>query len=229
MSQSEIKKLPTEKQTESYTPYKGDPESWHGSRVGSAWARGGGADSLTTTLCGEIDGAEYLVAKYGFYSSGSKEPVHVAMRGLYRTGMTHAEIKKKVAQIIAKSPKEFRKGLTSAASAYLPKIIAKEDEAKKMEDAIFKALGKNKIENIDIEPKRLFARIVSRAKHCYREEGGALSVGQIAERLGFRRSKSPKSLGMQVVLSFFGDCERAGLLVVSGQEEPRTYRLIQPE
>ena len=222
-------KLPTEKQTESYTPYKGDPESWHGSRVGMAWRNGGGGNAVTT-LCGEVDGAEFLT-KHGFASTKFGKQVGVAMRGLYRAGMTHTQIEKKVAQIIAKSPEDVKERLTSAASSFLQKIIIKEDEDKKMEAAILNALGKSKLENerIGIAPKRLFARILSRAKHCYRAEGGALSVGQIAERLGFRRSKSPKSLGMQVVLSFFGDCERAGLLVVSGQEEPRTYRLIQPE
>jgi hypothetical protein len=209
------------------TPYKGNAESWHARKVGPAWNNGGGAYAFTT-LCGEIDGAEWLVMNSGFYGQNFKKQVKVAMGGLYRTGMTHAEIKEKVDQIIAKSPKERRKDLTNAASEYLPKIVAKEEEARKMEDAIFKALGKNTIEGVDATPKRLFARIVSRANHCYREEGGALSVGQIAERLGFKRSTSPKSPGKQAVLGFFGDCERAGLLVISGQEEPRRYQLIQP-
>jgi hypothetical protein len=181
------------------------------------------------TLYGMRNAAEDF-AVHGIHTAlGSRqEVIIIAMRSLHRAGVCHEEIGKKVDQMIAKSKKTDQARLTEAAGTYLEQILGVEKEVAKMETAIFKALGQGKVENehIGTATKRLFARILSRAKHCYEPGGGALSQEQIAECMEFPNGF--KALGSRTIHAMFRNCEDAGLLISTGERHSRRYQLIQP-
>jgi hypothetical protein len=126
--------------------------------------------------------------------------------------------------MIAKSKNTDQKHLTDAAQAYLSKeLIPLEKEAKVMEAAVFAAIS-DKSSKLSDATRKHFARILSRAKHCYEPKGGSLSQEQIAECLGLPSSSG--SSGVKAIRAMLGDCERAGLLITAGEHQHGKYRLI---
>jgi hypothetical protein len=181
------------------------------------------------SLCAGLDGAEHFV-EHGIHAEEKKRhgALCASMWALHRAGVDHNEIGKKVDSMISKSRKADRDYLAKEAGKYLTQIIGMEKDAAKMETAIFAALGRGKVENehIGTAPKRLFARILSRAKHCYAPGGGQLCQSQLAQCMGLPHEF--KSMGVRIVRALLGNCERAGLLIATGEQRARMYRLIQP-
>ena len=209
--------------------YDGDCSTKAAKATAEEWLMKGVAH--VPELTAGMDGALYL-AEHGIHVPLGKrrDALVAALWNLHRVGWASNDIMRVADQIIFSSKKTDQEYLTNEAGKYLEKdLIPLEKAAAKMESAIFKALGQGKTEgkHIGIATKRTFARILSRAKHCYAPKGGALSQEQIAECIGL--SKSWSSIGAKVVRAFFGHCERAGLLVATGEQMARRYRLIQPE
>lgn len=181
-------------------------------------------------LTDAVDGALYL-CEHGINAlkGNRRNTLIAALWNLHRAGWMHKDIMKVADQIVASSRKPDQEYLAKEAGKYLEKdLIPLEKKTAKMETAIFAALGRSKIENksVGAEPRRAFARILSRAKHCYEPEGGKLCQEQIANCIGI--GKSWGFTGYKVVRAFLGNCERAGLLVVTGDKQLRRYRLIDP-
>jgi len=206
--------------------YAGNAESEVAKSVAEGWATRG--FMKTPELAHGIDGALYLAENGIHTEQGLRRSTIVgALWNLHRAGWLANDIMKLADRIIAKSKKVDQAYLTKEAGKFLEKdLIPFEKSAAKMEAAILKALSRGEVsgKHVSTDTRRLFARILSRAKHCYEPGGGALSQEQIAECTGL--GKSWNALGMKVVRAFFGDCERAGLLIASGEKMRRTYRLI---
>jgi hypothetical protein len=207
--------------------YEGKADSEFGGMTALTWQTKG--MSHRPTLCKGLDGAEYF-AEYGIHAEQGKrhEALVVSMWCLHRAGVCHTEIGKKVDRMISKSKKADQEYLTKEAGKYIQQIITLEKEAAKMEVAINAAQGRGKVDGDATGPtlKRLFARILSRSKHCYEPTGGALCQEQIAQCMGLPHGW--KSAGVRIVRAMLGNCERAGLLVATGEKKERRYRLISP-
>ncbi len=192
-----------------------------------------------SSLCEGLDAVEVLCQKgiRGLSENESRQLTLVsAMWAQYRAGISVQEIMKTSNRICEASTKADYQYLSGQAAKFMAQLRKLEEEAKPYESAIFAALkegtGNNKVDGEVVfgSSKRLFARILSRCEHLRSEKGGKLSQAQIAIVLGYPKSlKEKHQPGCDAVRAMLGKCERAGLLVISGDNFLRTYRLIQPK
>jgi hypothetical protein len=208
--------------------YAGSYTSAEGREAAEGWLEKG--IQHTPKLVHAIDGALYL-SEFGIrVRVGNRQGALIgALWGLHRAGWQSAEIMQVADRIIFSSKPTDQAYLCKEAAKYLEKtLIPLEKAAAKMESAIYAALARKGSEGAHVgsEPKRRFARIISRAKHCYSAEGGKLCQEQIAECIGL--GKSWNIIGGKVVRAFLGHCERAGLIIATGEKSGRTYRLVPP-
>jgi hypothetical protein len=211
------------------TAYHGNCASSAAKKVVDGWAEQG--KEYVPTLCGGLDGVAYLVEHGVNVPKGNRHNMlNCAMWNLHRAGFTTEEILRQVDLIILMSKKVDQTYLTKEATKYEKALLAAEKDALPTERAVFEALGRGKVEDqtISKEVKRQFSRILSRAKHLRRPQGGQLSQEQIADCLGFN-SKGKDRFGIKLVRFFLGQCERAGLLIASGEGLKRVYHLVNPQ
>jgi hypothetical protein len=211
------------------TAYCGNCASSAAKKVVDGWIEKG--LDFVPSLCAGQDGAAYL-AEHGIrVSKGHRRDVLVAAAwNLHRAGFTVDEIERQVDCMVQGSNKADQTYLNKEAAKYLKQLRALENEALSTERAVFEALGRGKVEDqtISKEVKRQFSRILSRAKHLRRPQGGQLSQEQIADCLGFT-GKDKDRFGIRLVRFFLGQCERAGLLTISGECLKRVYHLVNPQ
>ena len=211
------------------TAYRGNCASSAAKKVVDGWTEQG--KKYVPTLCGGLDAVAYLVEHGINVPKGNRHNlINNAMWALHRAGFTTEEILRQVDLIIPLSKKVDQTYLTKQATDFEKDLLAAEKDALPIERAVFEALGRGKFEHTAItkEMKRQFSRILSRAKHLRRPQGGQLSQEQIAECLGFA-GKVRDFFGVKLVRFFLGQCERAGLLIASGEGQKRTYHLVNPQ
>ena len=183
------------------------------------------------TLSSKVDAALSLAENGIHVERDSRRSELVGpLWNLHRAGWQANDIMKLTDKIIAKSKTIDQAYLTKEAIEFLEnELLPAEKEVVEMERAILKALGRDDVNGkpVSTDTRRLFARILSRAKHCYWPGGGSLSQEQIAECTGL--GKSWAAFGMKVVRAFFEECERAGLILARGERRLRTYQLILPD
>ena len=214
------------------TPYVG-VASVEGVSATRLWAANG--FSQIFPLWEGLDGAEVLCQKgIRVQEDESRQLTLVsAMWAQHRAGMSVQEIMKASHRICEASKKSDYKYLAEQAAKFLKQLRKLEEEAKAYETAIFAALkegtGNNKVDGEVVfgSSKRLFARILSRCAHLRSEKGGKLSQAQIAVVLGYPKSlKENQQPGCDAVRAMLRKCEKAGLLIISGEKMTRTYRLL---
>jgi hypothetical protein len=215
--------------SEQVTAYRGNCASSAAKKVVDGWIEKG--LNFVPSLCAGQDGAAYLVEHGIHVPKGHRRNVLVgAAWNLHRAGFTVDEIERQVDCMVQSGRKGDQSDLNKEAAKYLKQLRGLENEALPTERAVFEALGKGKVEeqSISKEVKRQFSRILSRAKHLRRPQGGQLCQEQIADCLGFT-GKDKDRFGIKLVRFFLGQCERAGLLTASGEGLKRTYHLVNPQ
>jgi hypothetical protein len=214
---------------EQVTAYRGNCASSTAKEVVDGWGNVG--KEYVPTLCGGLDGVAYLTEHGIHVKHGQRHNMlNCAMWNLHRVGFTAEEILRQADIIIAVSKKADQTYLAKEATKYEKALLQYETAALPIERAVFEALGRGKVDDQTVpkEVKRQFSRIISRAKHLWRPQGGQLSQDQIAECLGFS-GKSKDRFGIKLVRFYLGQCEKAGLLIASGEGQQRIYKLVNPQ